>query len=218
MLTTDVLNYCRAMMNEESALTPNWSDAELLRIIEKKANECLSLIGLVEIKSTTTVSVAGQADYNYPTNMVRIRRIWYAGQPLKYLDFRQFEARKPQGIAPTGTPREFGLFNSVITLMPTPTVSSDTITIYGEGQQTPLTSTSVQLDIPSLFHGAICDGVIAEMFAKDLNAGFADRYNQKWNEFHLPAMRDYAKRGRRRGLPHVVADADRLLETEFGVI
>jgi hypothetical protein len=217
MTTSDVLNYCKAMMNEEGAITPNWSDTELFRIVEKKCNEALSFLGLVDTK-TTTLSVAGQADYNYPTNMIRIRRIWYSGMGLKYITIRQYESRQPGGIAPSGTPREFTLYNNVITLTPVPSVSNDTITIFGESQQTSITSSSVSIDIPSVFHGAICDGVISEMFAKDLNSGFYDRFNNKWNDIHIPSMREFARRRRRRGLPTTVIDSDSLLETEFGVI
>lgn len=218
MTVTDVLNYCRAMMNEETAVTPNWTNTELYRIIQKKCNEALATIGLIDSKDTSTVSVANQADYDYPDNFVRIRRVLYDNQPLKYITSRQFESRTPSGVAPTGLPREFTLFNNVISLTPTPDTSSDTITIYGEKQQSDITSSSSTIDIPSIFHGAICDGVISEMFAKDLNSGLYDRYNSKWDNIHLPSMREFAKRRRRRGLPTTVIDADALLETEFGVI
>lgn len=217
MNVSDVLNYVRAMMNEETAVTPNWSDMELYRIIEKKCNEALSFIGLIDA-STTFTSVSAQDTYDYPTNFIRLRRVWYNGVGIKLLNFRQYESRQPSGNKPSGTPREMIVFNDQIIFTPTPNVTGDTITIYGEKQQSSITGSNSTIDLPSVFHGAICDGVIAEMFAKDLNSGMYDRYTNKWNDVHIPAMREFAKRRRRRGMPTTVIDADSLLETEFGVI
>lgn len=218
MTVTEVINYLRRMHNELNAQTPFWSDAELYALMEAKANEVCSYIGLIESKDTSLTSTSGTADYDYPTNVIRIRRVWYDGIPLKYLNRRQFEARMPQGTAPSGTPREYGLFNNVITLIPTPSVSSDTITLFCEKKQSAITTSSSTLDIPAVFHPALCDAILSEMWAKDLNSGMATMYQNKWLSFHIPAMKQFAKRRRRIGSPSTVIDADSVLETEFGVI
>lgn len=205
------------MMNEEGAQTPNWSDNEIYKIIQTKANEVLGIIGLIEGKTTTT-STSGTADYAYPTNFIRIRRVWYDGVPLKYLSFRQFESRKPSGTAPSGTPREFMVWDDVITVIPTPDTSSDTITVFGEKQQSTISSSLSTIDIPEVFHGALMDLCLSEMYPKDLNAQFANFYLNKFQNYHLPMMKEYAKSRRRRGMPITVADADSVLETEHGVI
>lgn len=216
MTVTEILTYVRRLHNEENAQTPNWSDQELYALITNKANEMLGTIGMIEGKTTTSTVIA-QADYDYPENFIRIRRLWYAGQALKYLSFRQFEARQVTGTAPSGTPREFMLWNNVITLIPTPSAVA-TLTIFGEKMQGSITDAATVLRIPSVFHPAICDAVISEMYMKDENIQFAKMYQDKWLQVHIPAMKEFAKRRRRRGLPSVVTDADSVMETEFGII
>jgi len=217
MTVTDVLNYVRRHHNEENAQTPNWSDAELYQLIEAKCNEVISVIGLIEGKDTSTTTVNGTSDYAYPTNFVRIRRVWFDGLPLKYVGFRQYESRRPTGVATTGTPREFLLWNNTISLIPTPS-SAVTLTIFGEKKQSAITDATGTIDIPALFHHAICDALISEMYMKDENSGAARFYQDKWLNVHIPAMKEYVKRRRRRGLPGTVIDTDSVQETEFGVI
>lgn len=217
MTITQALNYVKNMFNEGSASTSNWSDSELYQLFENKVNAVLPILGLIQSKDTSLTSISGTADYTFPTNFLIIRRVWYAGVPLKYLGFREFESRMPTGIAPSGTPREFRIWNNTISMIPTPSNTGDQITIFGEKQQSSISSASSTLDIPAVFHPAICDGVLAEMYAKDLQSPFFDRYQRRWDEFHIPAMREFAKRRQRVGLPSRVVDADSVLETELGI-
>jgi hypothetical protein len=219
MTITEALDYVKRILNEDGAAQPNWSDLELYKLFEAKSNEAISVIGLIEARDTSTVVVDGTASYSYPTNFIRVRRVWYNGVPLKYLDFRRFESRQPSGTAPEGTPREFSLWNNVIYLTPTPSFSvTPTLTVFGEKQQSTISDSSSTLDVPSVFHHALCDAVLSEMFAKDLNAQMANMYAQKWLNVHLPAMERFAKQRRRTGLPITVIDADSNLETELGVV
>jgi hypothetical protein len=218
MTVTEILDYVKRLQTENVAQTPFWSDLELYSLLERKCNEVLGIIGLIEGKDTSLTSTSGTQDYTIPTGFVNLRRVYYNGQPLKYLNFRQFESRSPSGTAPSGTPREWTMWGSLISLVPTPSVSSDTITVYGEKTQSSITSSSSTVDIPAVFHGALCDAMLADMFVKDLNGNMATFYQNKWIQFHVPMMKEFAKRRRRRGLPTVVIDADSVLETEFGII
>src|SRR3954468_23833199 len=112
MTITEAITYVRNLHNELNAETPFWSDAELYKLFEAKSNEVLTTIGLIEARDQSMVTTASTSDYAYPTNFVRIRRIRVNGIGIKYLNFRQFEARQPQGVAPSGTPREFTLWNN----------------------------------------------------------------------------------------------------------
>lgn len=216
MTVTQVLDYIKNIHNEANAATPNWSDQELYALIEAKCNQILTVIGLVEGK-TTSATVIGTADYAFPTDFIRIRRVWYNGQPLKYITFRQYEARQPSGVAPSGQPREFLIWNNNITVTPTPDAIG-TLTFFGEKQQSAITNGSDTIDIPSVFHPALCDGVISDMFVKDENPNLASIYEQRWVGIHIPSMREFVKRRRRRGMPSVVIDSDSSMETEYGVI
>lgn len=214
MTITEAVDYVRRLHNAES--DNNWSDAEIYALFQAKANECLSVIGLNE-STATTVSVAGTADYAYPSGAVHIRRVLYSGQALKRISFKQYQARVVSGTAPSGTPREYTLWNNTITMVPVPDTSADTITIYSENQQSSITSSSSTLDVPEVLHQALCDGVLWMMFAKDLNAQFMSAFLNRWNE-HKISMREFVKRRRRTGTAATIVDTDSSLETEFGVI
>lgn len=217
MTITEAVEYVQRMQNEEGATQGNWSTAELYQLFYAKSCEAAEK-GIIEGIDTSLTTVAAQADYTIPSSMIRVRRVWVDGLPMKYLDFRRRESRMPTGVAPSGDPREFALFANTITLLPTPSTSSLQITLYGEKVQSAITSTSSTLEVPALFHYALCDGVLAEMFSKDLNAQMASKYEQRWYQVHLPKMEKYAKQRRRVGLPTSVIDADSNLETEFGVV
>lgn len=218
MTVTEVLDYVKRLHTEDQAQTPFWSDLELYSILERKCNEVLGKIGLIEAKDTTLTTTSGTADYTIPSDFINLRRVYVNGMPVKYLNRRQFEARSPQGIAPSGDPREFTMWGSILTLIPTPSTSAQVITILGEKTQSAITSPTSTIDIPAVFHGYLCDSMIIDMFAKDLNQGLATFYQNRWTTLWMPMMQEYAKRRRRRGLPTTVIDADSSLETEFGII
>lgn len=214
MTITEAVDYVRRLHNAEG--DTNWSDAEIYSLFQAKCNEALAIIGLKEATATTT-SVAAQADYSYPSNVVFVRRVLYDGLALKRLNFKQYQSRVVSGTAPSGTPREYTIWNNTITLVPVPDTSSDTITIYSENQQSAITSSSSTLDVPEILHQAICDGVLWMMFAKDLNAQFMATFKNRWDE-HKAMMREFVKRRRRTGTAATIVDSDSSLETEFGVI
>ena len=217
MTLTEAITYVKNLHNEGNAVQSNWSDSELYQLFYAKSQEAVSVLGLIE-GTTTSTSTAGTETYSYPSNYIRLRRVRYNGQGLKYIPFRNYEARASSGTAPSGTPREWSAWNNTVYLLPTPTTSSDTITFFGEKQQSAITGSSSTLDIPEVFHPALCDAVIAEMFAKDLNTTMMNFYSNKWLSFHIPAMKEFAKRRRRVAGPITIADAESNLETDWGVI
>lgn len=215
MTVTEAVTYCRNLHNALN--DTNWSDTEIYALLQAACMEAVSTLGLIEAQTTTT-SVSGTQTINFPTDYIRIRRIRYNAIGLKYINFRQYEARVPLGTTPNGTPREWTQWNNVIYMLPIPANNGDTIYIFGEKQQSAITSSSSTLDIPTVFHPAVCDKVIGEMFAKDLNANMARMYLERWTGSHLPSMKTFAKQRRRVGAPTVVTDADTALETDFGII
>lgn len=217
MTLTEAITYVKRLQNEDGAAQSNWSDAELYQLFFAKSQEVCAIIGLVEGISTIA-SVAGTEAYDYPTYFIRLRRVRYNGQALKYVPFRNYEARASSGTAPSGTPREWTAWNDRIYLRPTPDTTDDVIQVFGEKEQSVINDASGTLDIPRVFHPALCDAVLAEMYAKDLNQGMMNFYSNKWLNFHIPAMKEFAKRRRRVAGPITVADAESNLETDWGVI
>lgn len=217
MTVDEIIKYVKNIHNEANAQTPFWTDRELYLIITVKCNQIVGYVGLIEGTDTSTTTVAGTEAYDIPVDFTRIRRVLYDGRPLKYVGFRQYESRRPTGTATNGLPREFTLWGGQILLSPPPD-DAKTVTVYGEKLQSTITNGGVVPSIPKVFHAALCDGIIAEMFAKDENAALANMYEQRWVQLHIPQMKEYARKRGRRGLPSVVIDADSVLETEFGVI
>lgn len=215
MTITEFVDYVRNMHNATS--DSNWSDSEIYQLCKAKANEVLSLIGLVEA-TDTTVSVASTQAYAYPTSAIVIRRVLYSGKALKRLSFREWEARKVSGTNPTGTPSEYVLWNNQILMVPTPTASADTITIYSEKEQSAISSASSTIDLPTVLHGRLAEGVISLMYAKDLNPSMATFFENRWDNVHLPAFREFKLRRREGYGAFMVADSDTALNTDFGVI
>jgi hypothetical protein len=218
MTVTQFLDQVRRLHNENNAQTPYWSDSEIYGLIENKANEVLSFIGLVETKDTSLTTTADQADYTIPTNILRIRRVRVDGRDCKYITMRQYFSRTPQGVLPSGTPREWTQFDGTLTLIPKPSTSSLQITIFGEAMQSSITSSSSTIDIPAVFHHALVDGVVADMFAKDLNPEWYDRFQARWVGIHIPHMKDFNSKRNRVGSPTVITDTDSNVETEMGLI
>jgi len=218
MTITEMLDYLRRFHNEENAVTPNWSNPELFALMQARANECLSIIGLQEAIDSTLTTTAGTNQYTTPSGVLRIRRLYVDNQPLKYVTWRQFEARQPQGTAPSGTPTEWSQFAGSLFLTPTPSTSSLVIKLFCEKQQSAITSTSSTIDVPEVFHYALADGILADMFAKDLNTAMVSHFGGKFENTHKPAMREFAKRRKRIGSPITVVDADSLVETEWGLV
>lgn len=218
MTVDEIIDYVRNIHNESNAQTKFWSDDELYSLIEVKSNQINTMVpGLIQGSDTSTTTVASTAEYTIPTGFIEVHRVWYDGRPLKYVGFRPFESRRPTGVATSGLPREFMIWNDQIILSPPPS-EAKTLTFWGTKIQATITSGATTPSIPVVFHSCLCDGVVAEMYAKDENLAFANTYEQRLVQLYIPAMKEYVKRHRRRGMPSVVVDTDSALETEFGVI
>lgn len=214
MNISDAVTYVRNMHNASN--DSHWSDSEIYKLFEKRSNEMLRTIGLVEDKDTSITTVASTADYAYPSGVVFIKRVWWNGRPLKLITFKQAESRNPTGATITGNPTEYYVWEGNITLVPTPS-SAATLTLFCEKEQSAITSAASTLDTPAVLHGGICDGVLAEMYIKDLNMQFAKFFEEKWQQAKQEA-REFVKQRRRAGGSQVVVDTDSSLETEMGLI
>ncbi len=168
-----------------------WSDAEIYQLITNRANECLSIIGLLEA-TTTTVSVAATQAYNFPSGTSTIAQINYKAVRLKQITFRQWEHFKSETTTISGTPREWVKWNRQFLLIPIPDTSSDTITIY-YFKEHPYIDGTIQttIDIQAVLHPHLVHGVLADMFAKDQNPNMARYYEDKWLNVSIPAMQKF---------------------------
>lgn len=197
----------------------NWSDAEIYSLITHRCNEVLSIIGLLEATDTSNTSVAGTQAVNYPTTAATIRQVNYKGDRLKRISFRQWEWFKDEDTTVSGTPTMYTVWNRQILLIPKPAASGDQITIYHYKEHPFIDgSTQTTIDIPSVLHSHLVHGVLADMYAKDLNVQMTQYYEQKWLEVSMPAFYKYKAEEDGAGQFSVMGDADTDDFTGAGIV
>lgn len=216
MTLAQFVDYVR---NRHNAVNDNhWSDAEIYAMITARANEVLTIIGLIEATDTSTTTVASTQSYSIPSDANRLRAVLYDGELLQSVDFREWETEKAGSTTPEGTPTKYVQWNEQVLLIPIPD-DAKTLTFYYYKEHPFIDGTTqTTIDIPSELHYRLADGVIADMFAKDLNPNMFDRYENKWINVHIPAFYKYLSMKKRNGRARIVGDSDSLSATDFGVI
>lgn len=194
----------------------NWSSAEIYQLITGRANEILSIIGLLEATDSSTSTTVGVQAYSFPSDAVRMKQINWDGQMLQEISFRDWETQKAAGTTPSGKPTHWVNWNRQALLVPVPS-SAKVLTFYYEKEHPYIDGTSVSvISIPSVLHWRHADGVVADMYAKDLNYRMFDRYQTIWIDRHVPAFFTYASRSKRGGRSRIVTDADSHPQTDYG--
>ena len=215
MTLSEFITYVR---NRHNAIgDTNFSDPEILGMLSARSNMALTVIGLLEAVDTSQTTVVGQQAYSFPTDAVAVKQVEYNGNPLQEITFKDWQVEKNGGTTPQGLPKFYVIWNRQVYFIPIPDTASITIAMYYEKTQPLLTATSDSFLMPEVLHYALADGVIADMYAKDLNQNMSMVYEQKWNQIHMPAFLLYRNRLRNRGRFKVMTDPDSHLGTDYGV-
>lgn len=186
-------------------------------MITARANEALSYIGLLEGTDTDT-SVAGTQAYNFPDNFHFIHEVRYKGRRLKPITFRQWASYRDEDTTVTGRPTSFVIWNNQVLLIPIPADSADTITFYGYKTHPEIDGvTQTTIDIPAVLHPHLANGVIADMYAKDLNDGMFSSYEALWRTKSIPAFEMYKAKYSSGGQFFVIGDSDTDTDTSEGI-
>jgi hypothetical protein len=145
----------------------------------------------------TADSVASQQEYSFPENAIAIKNLKYNGRELDKISQQDYDAMTyAASTAPEGTPRCYYQWASSIFLYPTPdTAITGGIQIFTYDRPEPVTSVST-LDLDTQFHIDVVHYCVAQMFAMDQNAAFADRYQGMWTE-GKERMKVWARKKRR---------------------
>lgn len=193
MSPTQVLESARQSYNAVG--DTYWSDAELLKYAYYAELE-LNREGLAIERTFTTNTVVDQREYNYPTNMMQIKRLTYDGAKLKPITFGEWDLLTVNDTSSTetGEPQYYMTWNSVIILQPIPDTVAE-LKIRGIVRPTLQAITGTFL-IDEQFHPAIVDYVVWRMTIKDSNNPMADRYRGIWNE-HIAGIRRWRQKKRR---------------------
>lgn len=215
MTVSQFVDYVRNRHNAGS--DSNWSDLEIYQMITARANELLSLIGAVEDTNTSQSTVAGTQAYTLPTGTVALKALLWNGIMLQQISFREWEQQKAAGSTADGDPEKYVVWDNQVLLIPIPT-SVQTLTFYIESMQTYIDDATDTIVVPEELHFRLADGVIADMFAKDLNFNGARMYEDKWINVHMPAFYEWVARKRRRGKFQLTIDSDNAVGTDIGSI
>jgi hypothetical protein len=189
MTSTEVETAARQQYNAVG--DTNWSQSEIMNLIYAA---CLDMArkSLVIEDIFTASTVASQQEYTYPTNVISIKRVTYAGKRLEKITFREddYLTGQNQATTATGTPTHYAEFNNTIFLRPMPAeVGTLKVFAYVEPQAVTTTST---LEIPTLFHMDLVDFVLSRMYAKDKDFSSAQYFGDLWKT-HVMEARKYVR-------------------------
>ena len=191
MTPSELSEYARQQYN--SLNDDFFTDAELYRHIWAAQAE-LARKALVIERTYTASSVASQAEYEYPTNTIAIKRVTYNSSKLMPISFREYDSLvQNTTTVPTGTPQYYFVWQETMTLYPTPDTSSYTIKVwsYNEPQEVSVTST---LEVPSLWHLPMADYLCWKKATKDKNLAAAQLYKDNWDQAIIDAKAWQRKR------------------------
>src|SRR3954469_1309526 len=98
-----------------------WSAAECRNLIYAACIELASETECIERVYTTT-TVANTQEYEFPTNVIAVKRVTYYGSKLEPISQRQGDSLtlNQNGVVTTGYPQYYAQFNNTFILYPTP--------------------------------------------------------------------------------------------------
>lgn len=159
-----------------------FSDSEIYNMIYQACCE-MAVTGLIIEQTYSTLSVAGQQEYNWPTNALNIKRITYNGRKLVPITFREDDILTilDQATSATGLPTSYAMWNDIFYLRPVPDTSAVIIKVFANITPQSVTSTST-IEIPSEFQMSLVNFIISEMSAKNKNYAGAQYYRSLWEK------------------------------------
>lgn len=189
---------------------------DFLDSIYQAEQELAAEANIIENTYTTT-TVAGTQDYDYPANTISIKRVTYNGAKLQPIDMRDDDVMSLSNSADTtqGTPQFYYIWNNTISLRPIPD-DALTLKIYSYDMPQAVTASST-LEIPVIFHMAIVDFVLAQMYAKDKDFAAYDKFMLRW-QAHVERAKKWARKRKRGDSFASVKDEDSLAINLLGAI
>lgn len=194
-----------------------WSDQELYTTIYQGCCE-MATEGLVIEQTYQTVSVAGQQEYEYPTNALNIKRITYDGRKLDCITFREDDALTLINAATsaTGSPTAYMIWNNIIYLRDIPGTDDLVIKVWANIEPRSVSELTT-IEIPTEFHMALVNLLLSEMSAKDKNYQGAAYYRALWEKDLLRAKKFAARKKVGDAFP-IVKNVDCLPQGPMGQV
>lgn len=163
-----------------------------------------------QVFSTTTV--AGTAEYNYPTNAFAVKNVTYNGQPLARITFREDDLLTggDQDSTSQGTPVGYVDWGQVLYLRPLPDAAR-TLKMWCYTHPSGVHTSTSSFVIPDEFHMQLKEYCLARMCAKNKNYDGYRFYQGLWDAVIQEAIK-YVRDKERGDKFNVVQNVD-LAET-----
>jgi hypothetical protein len=178
MLVSDITTRVQRIFGDEAGVQLTTED--ILRFINDGVREILYKNESLLQKTATTASIANQQDYALPSDVLILRGIswkdtgetsYHKLKGMTLNDFNEYIDGWDGNDYGTGVPVVYMIFENLITLFPTPAVSTAAaMKLYY--QRTPVDSllTSDTPDIPSIYHELLVTYCLKQAYEMDEDA------------------------------------------------
>ncbi len=214
MTPGDVITLARQKWN---AVTDTFfSDAEFYTLLYAAQMELALETNCIRNVYTTT-TVAGQQEYQKPTNAYAIKRVTYNGLKLYKITDREDDAitLNNQTTTATGAPQYYSEWGTAIELRPVPD-SALTLKMFTYDMPSTVTAVTV-FDVPTRYHVSLADYLVGHMATKEKNFSAAAQYMAMWMKKVQDAKRYEQKFLRGDAFSHVL-DEENLPVTIVGAL
>lgn len=193
-----------------------WSDDEMYQLIYDACLELAQETNCIE-RTFTTTTVSGTQEYDFPTNVLSIKRMTYDGAKLRPISMREDDALTGlnSSTTSTGTPQYYYIWNKTVSLRPVPD-DAKTLKVYAYTFPSTISSTST-LEVPEEFHMKLINYILQQMTAKDQNYQAAQYYLALWEKDKRDVLA-YVRRKRRADAFMMVQDEELLSDSYLGGI
>lgn len=158
------------------------TDADIVRWINDAQRDIALANNLLQIKANTA-TVAGQADYSLPTDILTLHSVTYKGDKLTGLSLQESnELVGSRQDNSSGTPTHFWRWANSISLYPKPADASAPLVLFYTRRPVEVNSigTGVFPELPAQYHSRIVEYCLAQAY--ELDANF-EGYQLKMNQF-----------------------------------
>ncbi len=155
----------------------------------------------------STVSVAGQQEYPFPSRTLAIKRVSYDGVRVEPRSLAEVLALTSSVAAPIGQPAIYAIWNEVLYLAPIPGVDDLTILIFSIDEPEEV-ETSATLSVPSRYHLDLSEYVVWQMAVKDKNYNGASYHEKRWRDI-VNRAKAFERKSLRTDQQGFMRDADR---------
>lgn len=175
MIVSDIYNRVKRQFGDESGVQV--TDTDILRWINDGQRQIvMSNEGLLET-TTTANSVADQAEYTLPTNLLIFKSVSFKGTgqvsyvQLRGMSFNEFQKHIDSwdgDTTQTGTPVVYTIYAGNLILYPIPETSiSSAIKIYYTRKPTDVDSSDDTPDLPLLYHETLVKYCLQQAYEMD---------------------------------------------------